>query len=152
MSYELENSHYKSYAIATHTTTTTQQIILLYDHTIRCLQQAREAMAGDQIEKRYNALTKASELVMGLQSCIDFNHDHTIATLLYDFYASIDGRIHDIHRSLSLDHCDSTIEELQKMREIWQGIDQAQYSKTINPAEDMPGSALSGNKNVTLSA
>jgi len=153
---------YQAYASATQTVAKTTQIVMLYDASIRYIQQAKEAIREKRIEDRYHLLLKASEIIFGLQSCLDFENGREIAKILYTFYSSIDGRIFSIQRTNSIETCDELVAELKQMRDVWHEIDQ---SSLAQPSSDMPAaeaatpmqeipadstSAASGN--VTLSA
>ena len=133
----MEKNYYKAYANATQTLAKTRQIVLLYDGLIRFVQQARTAIEHKRIEERFNLLIKASEVISGLQACLDFEKGGDVAKILYSFYASIDSRIYSIHRTNSLETCDEVIAELRQMREAWAEIDQntaAQEQAAAAPA------------------
>lgn len=119
----MEKHKYQAYAAATQTTAPVRQIVLLYDGVIRLVQQAKEAINEKRIEDRYKLLIKASELVGGLQSCLDFDNGGEIARILYSYYSSIEARIFTIHRSNSLEDCDNVIADLKQMRDAWNEID-----------------------------
>lgn len=116
---------YQAYAAAMQTMAGTRQIVLLYDGIIRCLQQARDGMRDANIESRFNNLTRASEIVFGLQSCLDFERGGQVASVLYNFYASIDARIFALHRTPEPADCDRLIDEIRQMRDVWDEIDQS---------------------------
>ena len=118
-----KSAQYGAYSRATHTVAKTKQVVMLYDGAIRNLQQAKEAISERRIEDRFNLLARASEIVLGLQGCIDFDNGGAVATTLFDFYSSIDSRIMSIHRNNSIETCDQLIKELKEMREIWNEID-----------------------------
>ena len=126
---------------------------MLYDGAIRFLQQAKKAIAENRIEDRYRSLTKASEVVQGLQICLDFENGGEIANILYGFYSSIDGRIFSIHRTNSIEACDEVIAEMKTMRDVWNEIDQGNVSGDGSEAT-MPSGETSGDaqQSVTLSA
>ncbi len=148
---------YQAYATATQTVAKTQQIVMLYDGVIRFVQQAKEAIRERRIEDRYNLLLKASEVIAGLQGCLDFEQGGDVAKVLYNFYSSIESRMFSIHRSNSLETCDEIIADLKQMRDVWQEIDKSmaqdgrqdasapQPAAEIPPSPDMPSA-------VTLSA
>jgi flagellar protein FliS len=125
----MEKHKYQAYAAATQTTAPVRQIVLLYDGVIRLVQQAKEAITEKRIEDRYKLLIKASELVGGLQSCLDFDNGGEIARILYSYYSSIDARIFTIHRSNSTEDCDNVIADLKQMRDAWNEIDQTSAAK-----------------------
>lgn len=115
---------YQAYAAATQTVARTRQIVMLYDGAIRYLKQAGEAMEARRIEERYHLLVKTSEIISGLQGCLDFENGGNVAQLLYNFYSSIDLRIFALHRSNNKAECEQIIRELRQMRDVWQEIDQ----------------------------
>lgn len=158
MASNIQKQKYQAYAAATQTVAKTKQIVILYDGVIRFLQHAREAMRENRIEDRYRMLTRASEVIMGLQGCLDFENGGNIAKVLYSFYSSIDSRIFSLHRSNNLESCDELIAELKGMRDVWHEIDQNMSSGATPPPSETPPSttppATSGGseQNVTLSA
>ncbi|MBY0406253.1 MAG: flagellar export chaperone FliS [Rickettsiales bacterium] len=121
----MQKHKYQAYAAATQTVARTKQIVMLYDGIIRFMQHAREAIEQNRIEDRYNMLTKASDVIMGLQACLDFENGGQVAKVLYQFYSSIDSQIYAIHRNNSIDACNTIIADMKKMRDVWQEIDEA---------------------------
>jgi flagellar protein FliS len=132
---------YQAYASATQTVAKTQQIVMLYDGAIRYIQQAKEAIREKRIEDRYHLLVKAGEIIVGLQSCLDFENGKDIAKILYNFYSSIDSRLFAIHRSNSMEACDEVITELKQMREVWHEIDagKTQEEPLVSDQNKVPG-------------
>lgn len=114
--------HIKAYSKASYTTPKTQQIVMLYDGAIRFMQHAREAMEKNDIETRFNKLTTVSEILMGLQSSLDFEAGGQMASVLYDFYATVDADILSLHHEPNLAVCDHVISELREMRNVWASI------------------------------
>ena len=121
----MEKQKYQAYATATQTVAKTRQIVMLYDGAIRFMRQAKEAIAQNRIEDRYNTLVKANDILMGLQSCLDFEKGGDIAKVLYGFYAGLIDRIFTIHRTNSSETCDEVIADLKQMRDVWDSIDQS---------------------------
>jgi flagellar secretion chaperone FliS len=143
---------YQAYAAATQTVAKTQQIVMLYDGAIRFVQQAKEAIKDKRIEDRYNLITKATDVVAGLQGCLDFENGGDIARVLYNFYASIESRLFSVHRSNSAETCDEVIADLKQMRDVWQEIDRNQMSESKQPAQEeasAPAAADAGTVNPT---
>lgn len=132
---------YQAYAAATQTVARTRQIVLLYDGVIRFVQQARTAIVEKRIEDRFNLLIKASDVIAGLQACLDFERGGEIAKVLYSFYSSVDGRIYSVHRTNSVETCDEVIAELKQMRDAWHEIDQqmSAQEKSAGPVASAPG-------------
>lgn len=126
----------KAYNRATHTVAKTRQVVMLYDGAIRFLSQAQEAIAANQIEQRFTKLSKASEIVSGLQGCLDFESGRAAAQVLYDFYAGIDLRIMQLHRTNDAEACGKIIAELKSMRDVWSKIDRGDESQTPPPSDE----------------
>jgi len=126
---------YKAYSRATHTVAKTRQIVMLYDGAIRFLSQAKEAMEQGQIERRFNTLNKVYDIIVGLQTCLDFEAGNTAAQALYDFYSSIDSRILQLQRTDDAAMCAELIAEMKEMRDVWDGIDRG-AAEPAAPAPD----------------
>ncbi len=116
-------NYFKAYKQASHTVGKTRQVVMLYDGIVRLLQQAAEAMEKRDIETRYNKLTRAGEVLMGLQACLDFDAGGKTAQILYDFYSSVDARLLALHRSNDRALCLTLIEDVKRMRDAWDKID-----------------------------
>lgn len=126
---------YKAYSRANHTVSKTRQVVMLYDGAIRFLQQAYEAIEKKDYETRYNKLTRAADIMVGLQSCLDFDAGGPSARSLYDFYASVEMKIFTLHRTNDLAACQALISEVKAMRDVWDAIDRADEKKTTDEAE-----------------
>lgn len=117
------NAKFQAYNMANRTLAKTRQVVMLYDGAIRFIQQAKEAIQENRVQDRYNLLVKASDIVLGLQGCIDFEQGNDVAKVLYDFYSSIDHRIISLHRNQTPELCDQLVKELKMMRDAWDRID-----------------------------
>lgn len=133
----VEKQKYQAYATATQTVSPVRQIVLLYDGAIRCVQQAKEAIEQKRIEDRYHLLIKASELVGGLQNCLDFDNGGEIAQILYSYYSSIDARLFAIHRTNSIEECNTIIHDLKAMRDTWSEIDHNNSAGNNKPEDNV---------------
>ncbi len=129
-----KTSQYQAYNIASQTAPKMRQIVMLYDGAIRFMRQAKLAIEEGRIEDRYNLLTKASEVILGLQGCLDFERGGEVAQILYDYYSSLDARILSIHRSQSIETCDSVIADLKEMRDAWEAIEANNSPESESPA------------------
>lgn len=126
---------YKAYTRASHTVAKTRQVVMLYDGVIRFLQQARVGMEAGDINERFTKLVKAGDVIVGLQSCLDFESGGTTAQVLYDFYSATEMRILTLHRTSDLEECDAIIRDLKQMRDVWYDIDRGMNAET-SPAEE----------------
>lgn len=117
------NQPYQAYTRASHTVGKTRQVVMLYDGAIRFIQQAIEAIGKKDYETRYNKLSRATEIIIGLQACLDFEKGGPQAQALYSFYAGIESRLYPIHRSNDVKECEAIIAQLKEMRDVWDRID-----------------------------
>lgn len=130
------STRYQAYSKASHTVAKTRQVVMLYDGIIRFMSQAKEAMAKGEIERRFKTLSRASEIIAGLQACLDHDAGGDTANVLSDFYSAIDMRIFQLHRTNDVAECEALITELKSMREVWNGIDHGHTPEgTEKPAE-----------------
>jgi flagellar protein FliS len=145
----MEKQKYQAYATATQTVAKTRQIVMLYDGAIRFMRQAKDAIEQNRIEDRYNTLVKTNDILLGLQSCLDFERGGDIAKVLYGFYAGLIDRIFTIHRTNSQEECDGIIADLKQMRDVWDAIDHGsasdQPSAAAPAATEAPASSAPDN-------
>lgn len=132
------SAQYHAYRRATHTVGKTRQIVMLYDGVISALQQARDAMNDRRIEDRYNLLAKATQIIMGLQSSLDFESGKEVAATLYDFYSGALFAINSLHRSNDAVKCSELIEEIKTMRAVWDEIDRQETLNAVQPSPQEP--------------
>jgi flagellar protein FliS len=125
-------SQYQAYSLATRTVAKTRQVVMLYDGAIRFLRQAEVAIDEKKIEERFKLLQRASEIIVGMQSSIDFDNGGDVAQTLHRFYTGISMRITAVNFEKDAKKaCIDVIEELKQMRDIWDSID-----LTLNKPED----------------
>lgn len=123
------NQKYQAYAAASMTVGKLRQVIMLYDGAIRFVQQSIEAINQKDYTTRYNMLTKTTDIIMGLQTSLDYDNGGEISKLLYNYYASLDARIFSVHRSNDVTVLEAVVKELRQMRDTWEGIDQEDNNK-----------------------
>jgi flagellar protein FliS len=131
--------HYKAYSRATHTVNKTRQVVMMYDGAIRFFQQASESMEKNDYEGRYNKLMRVSDIIIGLQACLDFEAGGSSAHILFDFYSTIDMRIFALHRSNDVAACKAIVAELKEMRDAWDRIDRSQELRSAQPEKPAAG-------------
>lgn len=136
----MAKKHYQAYTAAQQTTASTRQIVMLYDGVLRNLQSAREAMQKNSVEERFNGLVKASEIIFGLQGCLDYEQGGDVAKVLDNFYTLMDLRVFALHRDPDPAACDQVMLDIRRMRDVWDEIDRAQ----TGTGEAAPAEANSG--------
>lgn len=102
----------------------TRQVVLLYDGVLRFLEQAKTAMSEKNFEERYNLLQKASNVIVGLHSALDFEKGGELSKTLSSFYSDMDRRVIALNISNDIAECDAIINEIKLMREAWDKVDQ----------------------------
>ena len=134
----MSHNRYKAYNNASQTVAKTRQVVMLYDGAIRFLNQAKEAIETGDIEQRYMKLTRVTEILTGLQSCLDYEAGQEAAKLLNGFYTSIEMRVFSQHHTPDVEKCAQIIKELKEMRDVWDAIDRGKDGKA--EAADTSGS------------
>jgi flagellar secretion chaperone FliS len=153
-----EMKAHKAYSAATRTVAKTRQIVMLYDGAIRFIKQAQTAIREKRIEDRFRLLSRASDIMVGLQNSIDFESGGEVAHTLHRYYTNMSVRILSVnlHPKESIALTEAILEDLKQMRQAWDNIDRGMSSTTDNNAAitqaAMPGGSSSSGDNVTLSA
>ncbi|MBY0354898.1 MAG: flagellar export chaperone FliS [Rickettsiales bacterium] len=162
-----QQENYHAYRRAIHTVGKSRQIVMLYDGVISSLQQARDAMAQGRAEDRFNLLSKASQIVMGLQSSLDFDSGKLIAATLYDFYSGILFQMNSMNRHNDMAQCQAVIEEIKSMRQVWDEIDRQETQENgaqslvskpegdttpMSPTADQPTENITPSGGISVSA
>ena len=131
---------YKAYSNASQTVAKTRQVVMLYDGAIRFLNQAKEAIEKNDIEQRYIKLTRVTDIISGLQSCLDYEAGQETAKLLNGFYTSIEMRVFSQHHTPDVAKCAQIIKELKEMRDVWDVIDRGKdgISEPISAGSSAP--------------
>lgn len=124
MSYNHQSLKYAAYKTAQYNVSKTRQIVMLYDGALRFIQKAIEAIKANDIQERYNNLHKASKIMMGLQASLDFDNGGEIATILDQYYYSIDIRLIRAQGKNDLEAVQQIKKEVQMMKEAWDEVDQ----------------------------
>lgn len=129
----LNYNHHKIYKDATHMVPKTKQVVMLFEGVIKHVRQAISAIDSDDVQMRYNSLTKACEIINGLQLSLDFDNGGEIAPILYDYYLGIEMRLMSVHQSNDKAMCEMCIGHLEMMKSAWEEID---HNATSGVSED----------------
>ncbi len=127
MNYSTAASAYKATSQTT-LASKTKQVIMLYDGILAAIQKAEQAIKDNNIQERYNNLTKACDIIYGLQLSLDMDKGGEIASLLYDYYAGLDMRLMSVHQSNDAEMLRHCIKHVKMMREAWVDVDEEQQS------------------------
>ena len=135
---------YSAYKTAEQTVSKTRQVVMLYDGAINFIKQTIEAIKKNDIESRFNSLQKACDIILGLQSCLDFERGGKVAEVLNGYYSSIDARLLTVHQSNSTEVCEQVMRDLKKMRDAWDEIDNNGGNPSDGGIENFPISQDNG--------
>lgn len=108
-----------AYAQASKAVAPVRAVVLLYDGMIRAVASARKAIEEDRLEDRYLQTRKASEIVLGLQTSLDFENGAEVANTLDAFYNTIFARLQRINTTNSVEICEDVLAALRNVRESW---------------------------------
>ncbi|MGH6947726.1 MAG: flagellar export chaperone FliS [Kiloniellales bacterium] len=108
-----------AYAQASKAVAPVRAVVLLYDGMIRAVASARKAIEEDRLEDRYLQTRKASEIVLGLQTSLDFENGAEVANTLDAFYNTIFVRLQRINTTNSVEICEDVLAALRNVRESW---------------------------------
>lgn len=139
---------FQSYRQAAEQVSPGRQIVMLYDGVLVKLREARAAIEAGQIERRFRALEKASMIVNGLQSCLDFSNGGEIARQLDSFYNYVFFRLQTLNAVNKVEACDELIANVQEMRDSWAKVVERQAAGTDAPTA-APATVVRG---LTISA
>lgn len=130
---------FQAYTDAAHTASQavskTKQVVMLYEGAISYAQQAKEAIEKGDVQGRFNALTKACDILTGLQASLDFEKGGEVAKILYDYYAGVDMRLMSLHQEQNMVILEATIKHLKMMKEAWEEVEQEQGD--VEPTDNL---------------
>ena len=97
-------------------------VIMCYDKTILCLQQAQENLRNKEILKKVEKIRKALDIISELQSSLNFDKGDKIAKSLDSLYTYLTNRIilADIQKDYSI--FNECINILSELKSGWEGI------------------------------
>ena len=111
-----------AYGQAAQTVAPARQIVMLYDGAIRRLIEAKQAIAEQRTEDRFNLVQKSNAIVDALHGCLDYSNGGEIAQLLDRFYTYIGYRLQQINIQNDPAICDEVVQRLTEMRASWEGV------------------------------
>jgi flagellar protein FliS len=108
-----------AYQAASTMTTSLGAVVMLYDGMIKEVGKAKAAIEEGRIEDRFNATQKACQILLGLQSHLDFERGGDISLMLDQFYHTIFRDLQKVNMSNSASDCDGIINALSEVRASW---------------------------------
>lgn len=142
MTYNTSKSQHAAYKSAQQNASKCRQVVMLYDGAIKFVNKAIEAIQQSDVQGRYNNLDRASSIVLGLQSALDFDNGGEISVLLDHYYHSIDMRLISVNRSNDEGTCHQIIKELEMMRGSWDAIDNNDLPKDSSMSSNISRNAI----------
>ncbi|WP_085908714.1 flagellar export chaperone FliS [Kiloniella majae] len=99
-------------------------VIMLYEGVIRLVSEARRADEDQDYEARFNAISKASKIIIGLQGQLDFENGGEISPMLHQFYDDLFMRMMQMNSRNSGPIFDDVLESLTRMKQTWVLVDE----------------------------
>ena len=108
-----------AYQAASKMTTSLGAVVLLYDGMIKEVGKAKAAIEENRIEDRFNATQKACQILLGLQSHLDFEKGGDVSLMLDQFYHTIFRDLQQVNMQNSAVLCDEVMAALSEVRSSW---------------------------------
>ncbi len=108
-----------AYAQASKNVSPMRAIIMLYEGAVRLIGEARRADEEGDYEGRFNAVDKASKIILGLQGQLDFENGGDISPMLHEFYDNLFMRMMQINSRNPGPVIDDVLASLNQMKETW---------------------------------
>jgi len=112
-----------AYSQASKNVSPMKAIIMLYEGAIRLIHDARRANEEQDYEARFNAVDKASKIILGLQGQLDFENGGDISPMLHEFYDNLFMRMMQINSRNSEPVIEDVLTSLQSMKETWASVE-----------------------------
>jgi flagellar secretion chaperone FliS len=108
-----------AYQAAAKMTTSLGAVVMLYDGMIKEVSRAKAAIEEGRIEDRFNATQKACNILLGLQSHLDFERGGDVSLMLDQFYHTIFRDLQQVNMKNSADLCRDIVGALSEVRTSW---------------------------------
>ena len=132
-----------AYGHARQTLSPLRIIVELYDAALTAVAHARHAKGSGDSEKEFRSLTKAAQILQGLDGCLKKTDRRAkpMADTLHSFYRQTLIQLHAAKRMRGkggIAQYTSVHRQILTMREAWADL-AAMPSLTIKPRQDLPG-------------
>lgn len=112
--------HYKEQQILN--ATPAERVVLLYDGAIKFLLQAKHAIEEKDIQGRFNANKRASDIIFYLQDTLNMENGGEIAVNLYRIYGYMLRRLIEVDIKNDVEAVDDVISKLRELNASWKKI------------------------------
>lgn len=133
---------HSAYAAAARNDSPLGIIVRLYDKLAEHLVSAKRAMEEEDHEQRFLATERACQVILGLQSCLDFEQGGDVAPMLDSFYNSLFHQVNRLNFDGDQESCEKLIEAVQNVRVSWKvladGAVDSKPTETTPTAPDTP--------------
>ncbi|MHB8172075.1 MAG: flagellar export chaperone FliS [Thermincolia bacterium] len=114
----MQTNHYVQYQqVSVQTASPEKLLIMLYDGAIKFLNQAKEAMANNDIKETNRLLGRTHDIIAELIDTLKM--DYEIAHNLYSIYDYINRRLVEANARRDSTIIDGVIKQLSELRESW---------------------------------
>lgn len=105
-------------------------VLMCYEKTIELLRQARRCYEEGAFAEKARKLQKALDILMELQSSLNFEKGEQIANNLASLYTYLTRRLLEGDRGKDLRAFDEAIRLLSELKDAWQQIASGQHSQS----------------------
>lgn len=152
--YENQTANYLQKQIET--ASPAQRVVMLYDGAIKFYLKAKQAIEQKDIEARFNANKRATDIIVHLLGTLNLERGGDVAQRLYTIYMFIMKRQMDIDLKNDATAVDEIVGYLKTLRKSWEeiatkGADRAQAEANGEATED-PKSDNGGGDNIRREA
>ena len=131
----------QSYGQAAQNVPAGTRIVMLYDGVLKRLGEARLAIEENRVVDRFNAIKKASDIVNGLSSSLDYENGGEIAPMLEQFYNYAFFRLQRACMESSVEIVDELTTNMTEMRNAWAAVVEQPEAAGAAP-RPAPGEAI----------
>lgn len=99
-------------------------IVILYDEAINCIVAAMDAISRGDIEARFNATKRATEVISELYVSLDMENGGEIAETLASIYGHVIAQMPMLNFTNDVMIADQLINLLRPIRDSWNELDE----------------------------
>ena len=96
-------------------------IVMLYEGAIRFMNEAKDHLGEDEVEKANNRLLRAQDIVSELMMSLNMKEGGEIASSLYRLYDYLKWRLVEANMSKDTAPIDEAIRIMSSLKEAWEG-------------------------------
>ncbi len=125
------------YSQASQNVSPLKAVVMLYEGMIRLIGEAKIADLEERFEDRFNAVEKASRVLLGLQGQLDFENGGDVSPVLHEYYDSLFMRMMQINSRNGQEVADDVLTGLRELKRTWEEVHK-QMEPSNQPSQTAP--------------